>query len=62
MAVGVYAVLKRLFRQAGKTAEVVGLDLRRFEKSSTTLDVGASVRSPSIKSMRNMKYKEARCR
>jgi len=32
---GIYAVLKRFFRQAAKTAEVVGLDSRRFEKAST---------------------------
>jgi integrase len=32
---GIYAVLKRFFRQAAKTAEVVGLDARRFEKAST---------------------------
>ncbi len=34
-AAGIYAVLKRFFRQAAKTAEVVGLDARRFEKAST---------------------------
>ena len=34
-AAGIYAVLKRFFRQAAKTAEVVGLDSRRFEKAST---------------------------
>ena len=34
-AAGIYAVLKRFFRQAAKTAEAVGLDARRFEKAST---------------------------
>jgi len=34
-AAGIYAVLKRFFRQAAKSAEVVGLDSRRFEKAST---------------------------
>jgi len=34
-AAGTYAVLKRFFRQAAKSAEVVGLDSRRFEKAST---------------------------
>lgn len=34
-AAGIYAVLKRFFRQAAKTAEGVGLDARRFEKAST---------------------------
>jgi site-specific recombinase XerD len=32
---GIYAVLKRFFRQAAKSAELVGLDPRRFEKAST---------------------------
>ena len=30
---GIYAVLKRFFRQAAKSAEAVGLDARRFEKA-----------------------------
>ena len=34
-AAGIYAVLKRFFRHAAKTAEGVGLDARRFEKAST---------------------------
>jgi len=34
-AAGIYAVLKRFFRQAAKTAEVAGLDARRFQKAST---------------------------
>jgi site-specific recombinase XerD len=34
-ASGIYAVLKRFFRQAAKTAEASGLDARRFEKAST---------------------------
>jgi site-specific recombinase XerD len=34
-AAGIYAVLKRFFRQAAKTAQVAGLDARRFEKAST---------------------------
>ena len=34
-ASGIYAVLKRFFRQAAKSAEAAGLDARRFEKSST---------------------------
>jgi site-specific recombinase XerD len=34
-AAGIYAVLKRFFRQAAKTAQAVGLDARRFEKAST---------------------------
>jgi site-specific recombinase XerD len=34
-AAGIYAVLKRFFRQAAKSAESVGLDARRFEKAST---------------------------
>jgi site-specific recombinase XerD len=34
-AAGIYAVLKRFFRQAAKSAEPVGLDARRFEKAST---------------------------
>ena len=34
-AAGIYAVLKRFFRQAAKTAEAAGLDARRFEKAST---------------------------
>jgi site-specific recombinase XerD len=34
-AAGIYAVLKRFFRQAAKTAEAVGLDARRFQKAST---------------------------
>jgi site-specific recombinase XerC len=33
-AAGIYAVLKRFFRQAAKTAEAVGLDARRFEKAT----------------------------
>jgi site-specific recombinase XerD len=32
---GIYAVLKRFFRQAAKTAQAAGLDARRFEKAST---------------------------
>ena len=32
---GIYAVLKRFFRQAAKSADLVGLDPRRFEKAST---------------------------
>ena len=31
---GIYAVLKRFFRQAAKSAEVMGLDPRRFENAS----------------------------
>jgi site-specific recombinase XerD len=34
-AAGIYAVLKRFFRQAAKSAEAVGLDALRFEKAST---------------------------
>ena len=34
-AAGIYAVLKRFFRQASKTAEAAGLDAQRFEKAST---------------------------
>jgi site-specific recombinase XerD len=34
-AAGIYAVLKRFFRQAAKTAQADGLDARRFEKAST---------------------------
>jgi integrase len=34
-ASGIYAVLKRFFRQAATTAEAAGLDARRFERSST---------------------------
>jgi site-specific recombinase XerD len=34
-AAGIYAVLKRFFKHAAKTAEVAGLDARRFEKAST---------------------------
>jgi site-specific recombinase XerD len=34
-AAGIYAVLKRFFRQAAKSAEAAGLDARRFEKAST---------------------------
>jgi site-specific recombinase XerD len=34
-AAGIYAVLKRFFRHAAKTAEAAGLDARRFEKAST---------------------------
>jgi site-specific recombinase XerD len=34
-AAGIYAVLKRFFRQAAKTAQAAGLDARRFEKAST---------------------------
>jgi hypothetical protein len=32
---GIYAVLKRFFRQAAKSAELVALDSRRFEKALT---------------------------
>lgn len=32
---GIYAVLKRFFAQAAKTAEQAGLDRRRFEKATT---------------------------
>jgi hypothetical protein len=34
-AAGIYAVLKRFFRQTAKSAEAVGLDALRFEKAST---------------------------
>ena len=34
-ASGIYAVLKRFFRQAAKSAGVAGLDPQRFEKAST---------------------------
>ena len=34
-AAGIYAVLKRFFKHAAKTAEAAGLDARRFEKAST---------------------------
>jgi site-specific recombinase XerD len=34
-ASGIYAVLKRFFRQAAKTADASGLDARRFQKAST---------------------------
>jgi site-specific recombinase XerD len=34
-ASGIYAVLKRLFRQAAKSAAAAGLDEQRFEKAST---------------------------
>jgi len=34
-ASGIYAVLKRFFRQAAKTADDSGLDARRFQKAST---------------------------
>lgn len=34
-AAGIYAVLKRFFAQASKTAKQAGLDQRRFEKAST---------------------------
>jgi site-specific recombinase XerD len=34
-AAGIYAVLKRFFRHAAKTADAAGLDGRRFEKAST---------------------------
>jgi site-specific recombinase XerD len=34
-ASGIYAVLKRFFRQAAKSAAQAGLDARRFEKAST---------------------------
>lgn len=34
-AAGIYAVLKRFFAQAAKSAESVGLDERRFKKAST---------------------------
>ena len=34
-AAGIYAVLKRFFRQAATTAGAAGLDARRFEKAST---------------------------
>jgi site-specific recombinase XerD len=34
-APGIYAVLKRFFRQAAKSAAAAGLDAQRFEKAST---------------------------
>ena len=34
-AAGIYAVLKRFFRQAAKSAAAVGLDEQRFENAST---------------------------
>lgn len=34
-ASGIYAILKRFFRQAAKTAEAARLDARRFQKAST---------------------------
>ncbi len=34
-ASGIYAVLKRFFTQAAKTADQAGLDPRRFERAST---------------------------
>jgi site-specific recombinase XerD len=34
-ASGIYAVLKRFFRQAAKSAGIAGLDEKRFEKAST---------------------------
>lgn len=34
-AAGIYAVLKRFFAQAAKTAQAAGLDPRRFDKAST---------------------------
>ena len=34
-AAGIYAVLKRFFKQAAKSAEAAGLDARRFDKAST---------------------------
>jgi site-specific recombinase XerD len=34
-ASGIYAVLKRFFKHAAKTAQSAGLDARRFEKAST---------------------------
>ena len=34
-AAGIYAVLKRFFKYAAKTAQAAGLDARRFEKAST---------------------------
>jgi site-specific recombinase XerD len=34
-AAGIYAVLKRFFRHAAKSAQESGLDPRRFEKAST---------------------------
>ena len=34
-AAGIYAVLKRFFRQAAKSAGAAGLDAQRFEKAST---------------------------
>jgi site-specific recombinase XerD len=34
-AAGIYAVLKRFFKYAAKSADAAGLDARRFEKAST---------------------------
>jgi site-specific recombinase XerD len=34
-AAGIYAVLKRFFKNAGKNADAAGLDAQRFEKAST---------------------------